>query len=849
MMQNRTVIWSICFCLGLPIGVMPVAAEEVDTVPGALQGRSQIRETDVVDAARTVANWQAQIAQSRVQITGVRLENAETGLSLVLETTGELPVPATRSVGNALIVDIPNAALNKNFQQAEPIAGVALISVMTLPGDRVRVAITGTDAPPTVQISSAATGLTFAVSTGTTTAAEQNEEIELVVTGEQEEGYAVGRSSVGTRTDAELRDVPQSIQVVPQQVLEDQGVIRIQDALRNVSGVTLGSEPENIRNEFSPTIRGFGSGGLVIDGIDRSGLGGPTGFGNVERIEVLKGPASVLYGSGEPGGTVNVVTEQPQAESAYELSATVGNFDFYNPTIDFTGPLNSSATILYRLNAAYENSGSVLDSVDRESLSAYPVLRFELSEDTTLTIDGTYTRAVGTPGRGLPAVGTVIPSAFGEISRSQVLSIDPDYERLETEYIAAGYRLEHQFNDDWSINNRFLAAFAEDEGRVLFSDFSADGRTVTRTPNGFREASQSYILQTDLIGRARTGIVEHSLLFGAELSRTTGNNDNFTTSRPFSFSFDIFNPRYGGSIPSPSIQDFDSSFETNTIGVYAQNLLAIGEQVKVLLGGRLDWSETFSEESFEGTTTSSYSSPSATFSPRVGIVYQPIEPVSLYGSWSRSTLPQSGLDRQGDPFVPITGDQFEIGVRGELLNGDLIANLAAYQITRQNDFIPDPVDPDRFQIQVGERRSRGIEFDLSGEPLPGLRLIASYAYSDAQITEDAEGGNQGNQVGNVPRHSGSLWAVYEIQSGDLEGFGFGTGVFLVGDRPGDSENSFELPSYARLDAVLYYRQDRWKVQLNATNLLDTTYFESSNSRNNVYYGAPFTIRGTVSYTF
>jgi iron complex outermembrane recepter protein len=259
-----------------------------------------------------------------------------------------------------------------------------------------------------------------------------------------------------------------------------------------------------------------------------------------------------------------------------------------------------------------------------------------------------------------------------------------------------------------------------------------------------------------------------------------------------------------------------------------------------LLGGRFDWySDNFEDKIFNISDNTEASR----FSPRVGLVYQPIKPVSLYASWSRSFVPQFGTDREGNQFVPTLGEQFEIGVKTEFFDNRLIATLAAYDITRQNDLVPDPVDPDNFEIQLGETRSQGIEFDLTGEPLPGLRLIANYAYTDAKITEDT-GGFEDNQNANIPEHSGSFWAVYELQAGTLEGLGFGAGIFAADGISGDLENSYEIPGYLRTDALLYYRRDNWRVQLNFENLFDDEYFENSGR-----YGQPFTVRGRVSVTF
>jgi iron complex outermembrane recepter protein len=781
--------------------------------------------------ATTVAEWQERLAQAIVQVTGVQLQMTEAGLNLVLETNGiELPSPTTRVIGNALIAEIPNAVLSEEFQQADPAEGIALVSVTSLPGDRVRVAITGTDAPPTAQISTAPTGLAFAVTTGNEAAATE-EAIELVVTGEQDEGYAVGRSSVGTRTDAALRDIPQSIQVIPRQVIENQGANTLEEVLRNVNGG--GS-------------RGFDR-GIFTDGATRANnnFRSVPNLGNVEQVEVLDGPASVLYGQGGAGGVVNLTTRQPLRDPFYEIEGIIGSYDDYRGSIDLTGPLNESESILYRLSINYENSDSFIDFVDNEEFAVFPVMNFQLSENTTLVLEGSYERQSTIEIVGLPLVGTLDDNPLGEVPRSRFLG-EPEGESNATT-INIGYRLEHEFSEDWTLRNRFRANFAENSNIGFRADsLEADNRTVIGGAFDSQIDDQLYTMQTEVLGEVQTGIIQHELLLGLELQRslTRFRRDFPEETR----SIDLFDPEY---LSESEFDDFFGDFEPtadeddtlHTIGVYAQNLLSVGEQFKVLLGGRFDQVFQNFEDNFTGV--SEYSEPSA-FSPRVGIVYQPIEPISLYAGWSRSFEPQTGRDREGNPFVPIRGEQFEVGIKTELLDGRLALNLAAYQITRQNDFLPDPVDLD-FSIQTGEQRSRGIEFDVTGEPLPGLRLIAGYAYTDARITEGTPD-IEGNPLGGVPQHQANFWAVYEIQAGTLEGLGLGAGVFLVGDRPANSENSFTLPSYLLTNAVVYYRRDNWRVQLNVDNLFDVKYFPNI-SDIGVIVGEPFTIRGTVSVTF
>ncbi|MCU0533543.1 MAG: TonB-dependent siderophore receptor [Hydrococcus sp. Prado102] len=803
--------------------------------------------TPVEDSAQTPT---PQMEEGQiVSIDRVQLNQTETGFEIILLTPTDIAQQlrvVNISEGNNFIAEIPNAQLRlpdgQPFRAENPIEGVSEVTVTNQNENTIRVTAAGEEKQPTVELFDSEDGLIFSA-VGDAPSAQGEEDIELVVTGEQD-GYFVPNSSVGTRTDTPLRDIPQSIQVIPQQVLEDQNITNFQDALRNVAGVTPTVDFGD------PIVRGFNT-TVLRDGLsEASAFGYGTDFqSNIEQIEILRGPASVLYGSGEPGGVINLTEKQPLSEPFYKVGATIGNYDSYRGTLDFTGPLNRERTILYRLNTSYENSGSFIDFVDREEFAIFPVLSFQLGDNSRLTFDGGYRRASNPSDLvtfyGLPLEGTLLPNPLGEIPRSRFLG-EPDFDEADQTNWNIGYLLEFEFSEDWSIRNRFRYNYASIDSRAISFDsglLEEDNRTFNRVATSNQVTAETYTLRTDLLGQFQTGIIEHDILFGLELRRAT--DDGINRNGTEIFPIDVFDPQYGNFRTDTEITT--SSFTTgDNIGIYAQDLLSIGEKVKLLLGGRFDivFSRTedrlFPEFSVTQDTITN-------FAPRVGIVYQPIEPVSLYASWSRSFDPEFGTDREGNPFVPIEGEQFEVGVKTEFLNGRLAATLSAYQITRQNDLQPDPVDPN-FSIQIGEQRSRGIDFDLRGEPLPGLRLIANYSYIDAVITEDTTG-VEGNQVRNVPRHSGSIWAVYEIQEGNLQGLGLGAGVFVVGDRQGNSGNTFKLPSYALTNALLYYRRDNWRVQLNFENLFDTDYFINSYTDNSAIPGRPFTVRGQVFVQF
>ncbi|MBE7385479.1 MAG: TonB-dependent receptor [Leptolyngbya sp. SIO1E4] len=815
--------------------------------------------------ATTVEEWMSQmeapapppeaatdLAQALTEITAIRVSETANGLELVLEAAAPLAEPQTSVVGNALTAEIPNAVLNlpegEVFEQFAPAEGLALVRVTELPDNRVQISITGTEAPPQTQISADAGTLVLSVVPGVATATNADDEaIQVVVTGEEDEGYNPSNASTATRTDTPLRDIPQSIQVVPRQVIEDQQARSLQDVTRNVSGVFQGSSFGNSLN--TSIIRGF-----QTDVFLRDGFRDPTRIlretADLERIEVLKGPASVLYGTLEPGGIINLVTKQPLEDPLYSVDLTVGSFGFVEPSIDLGGSLNESGTLLYRLNALYENGGNFRDFDDQEveRLFIAPSLTWQISDNTDITFNFDYFDDERPYDRGIVAFG----NGVADIPSDRILGELDDV--AKTESLEAGYLLEHRFSDSWRLRNNFR--FNSLDRFDIFTDpQSLDESTgiLTRRFGDLERTDEIYSLQTNVVGEFSTGSVEHTLLFGIDLFRETLDLDNRFSENGVPSSINIFDPEYG-IVPRPERNELPLNLildsQTNTLGIYLQDQIELSEQWQLLVGGRFDIvdQESFLDGSFFGESSSSQQQEEA-FSPRLGIVYQPIELLSLYASFTQSFVPNSSVDEDGNLLDPERGNQYEVGIKGDFLDGNLSATLAAFNINKTNIAIADP-DLPGVSRPIGEQRSRGIEIDLRGEILPGWNIFASYAYTDAEITEDDGSEDEGNRLFGVPEHAASLWTTYEIQAGDLQGLGFGAGVFFVGERQGDTANSFQVPSYTRVDASISYRRDNWRAGINFQNLFDIAYIESiENDRLEVYPGAPFTVLANFSIEF
>ncbi|MEM1369946.1 MAG: TonB-dependent receptor, partial [Cyanobacteria bacterium P01_H01_bin.15] len=679
-----------------------------------------------------------------------------------------------------------------------------------------------------------------------------DETIQVVVTGEQvDDDYFVPNASTATRTDTPLRDIPQSIQVIPRQVIEDQQATAIEDVLENAAGVTFLSNLDGQGVNFA--IRGFENAPVLRDGfrllgsVDSSGIFTSPEVANLERVEVLRGPASVLFGQAEPGGVINLVSKQPLSEPYYDLQLQLGNRGFIGPSLDLSGPLTEDGSVLYRLNALVrrEDSFRNFDNSFERSFIA-PALTWQISEQTDLTVNLEYIDDT------IPTdVGTALSSDGEELIPAVRVTNGPD-DIFEKSYLSAGYTLEHRFSENWQLRNQF--SFVSDEistPDLITLPFFLNESTGTLL-RAFVDSNRDedfYSLYTNVQGKFNTGSIQHTLLFGVDLARTEASNLIRRSAMPGS-PLNIFSPDYSATSKpdSESLPLLISSTTTvDRIGIYLQDQIDLLDNLILVAGFRYDFVD---RDITDELTNQKTNQPDEAVSPRIGILYQPIEPLSLYANYAQSFNPNGGTDAQGDPFAPEEGEGFEVGFRAELIADRLAATLAYFDITKQNVLTADPIVPFTF-VATGEQRSRGVDFHLTGEILPGWNVIASYAYIDAEVTEDNTD-IVGNRLPSIPEHSASLWTNYQIQSGGLEGLGFGIGFSFVDERQGNLANDFNVDSYLLTNAALFYRRDNFRFGLNIDNLFDISYIESlqgiSNIRGN-YPGSPLTVRASISYRF
>ncbi|MBX3641421.1 MAG: TonB-dependent receptor [Nitrosomonas sp.] len=653
--------------------------------------------------------------------------------------------------------------------------------------------------------------------------------------------YSVSEAVTATKTNTPIMETPMAIQVVPKAVMNDQQAITLEQSLNNVSGVFPGLGFNGVET-FN--IRGFNTWDYYRNGVRFQSALSQTGnreVANLERIEVLKGPASILFGRIEPGGMINLVPKTPQATPYYSLQQQFGSYNLFRTTLDATGGLNQDNSLLYRLNFAYEDKGSFRQFVDNHHFFVAPVIQWRISDRTQITAEMEYKTGKYAHDYGFPAIGN--RPANLPINRQ----LGESFNSAKFNEITAGLHWSHAFNDNWEIKHRFyLQRTDEDDDVALPSVLRADNRTLDRFYAGFRNNKiDTYTTNMDLTGNFETFGIQHTVLMSGDYYNFRNRGlmiDNFNFP-----SIDIFNPIYSGTTVRDPADDSPYDTKENWFGLYFQDQIKLPYNVHLLAGFRYDNAEI--------KNTSGNKSEQDRISPRVGVLWQPIPALSFYGNYVENfgapNLYAIGLDGQPPPAE--TAQQWEAGIKTEFFDGRLSATLAWFQLTKQNiaTLHPDPqLALQRISVLTGEARNEGIELDISGEILPGWNVIANYAYINSEITK-TNNNTLGNRFPNVPEHAGNIWTTYAFQNETLRGLKIGGGVTLRGKREGNQENDFQMPGYAVFNLMTSYAikmgKTRVTAQLNANNLFNEEYFPSSGGFNRVRIavGTPRVFLGSV----
>jgi len=656
-------------------------------------------------------------------------------------------------------------------------------------------------------------------------------------------GYVAKRSATATKTNTALLDTPQTLTVISREQMELQGVPSVTRALEYAPGTIAAFGGTNTQSDVVQ-VRGF----YPRDYLD--GLRLPFSAYSVaipqfdpyllERVELLQGPASVLFGQSSPGGVINMVSRRPQDQAAYEVALQAGNYDRKQLAVDATGPLNGAGTLLYRLTGlARDNDGYVDYSREKRHLIA-PAFTWQPTDATSLTLLTHYQHDDLVPQyQALPAAGTLFPNPNGTLPRDRFPG-EPGWDHIDREQYGVGYALQTELGADWQFRQNARYTNVTVDSRALpGAALLADNRTSMRVATASRAEGSLAALDNQFETHFETGALAHTVLVGLDVMHQ---RDDYRFASQLASNLDLYAPSYGTAIPT-LIPRLSTLQEMTQVGVYAQDQLRFDRWL-FTVGARHDWADADTSNRMSGGTTVSRSDEA--FSGRVGINYRFDSGIAPYVSVSTSFEPVLGTDFGGTPFDPSKGQQAEIGVRYQPEQGSTLLSLAAYRLTQRNVMTPDTTAGHAgFSVQTGEVQVDGVSAEARTQPLPNLDLIANYAYTDSEVTRanpTATGTSLlGKPLSRTPLHTASLWLAYNFNSGALSGLTTGLGVRYLGDNYTDTGITMRLPSQTLLDMAVHYQfASDWKLSLSIANLADREYVSYCLGATQCFWGQPRT---------
>ncbi|MCP6696410.1 TonB-dependent siderophore receptor [Pseudomonas donghuensis] len=658
------------------------------------------------------------------------------------------------------------------------------------------------------------------------------------------EGYKANRSASATRTDTALHETPQSVSVVPKDVLEDTGATRLQDGLDYAGGV---GRANNFGGQglTTFTVRGFTTGEFYRNGfpINRGYPNAPDA-NTVERLEVLRGPATSLYGRGDPGGTFNVVSKQPLPESKVILGSQFDDQGMHRATLDATGPLSQDGSLAYRLNVLGEGGESFRDDVESERYDVAPVISWQVNDSTKVVFEGDFMRNNHPLDRGLTRYSTQTGSA----SRDTYIWEKGSDNLLHNDNNMAQVRFEHLLNDNWTLGGGFQFLDGSLKGNAVEANGApADGRTLQRNFNYRKLEWTDRDWQLNLTGHFDTGGFAHTLLTGVEYEDYDYNSIiRRSSAANGTYPIDIYNPVLGQARPALTRVTTWDKENLQTWAFFIQDQVALTERLKALAGVRFERFEHDYDDKLVNSRDFSKGQNGVT--PRFGLLYDLSDTVAVYANTARSFKPNTGTPAGGGGFDPEKGKSYELGVKWEALDRQLSVDAAVYHIVKQNVLTRDPLNTD-YSLAAGEVRSRGLDINVAGNITPEWRMIGGYAYVDAEVTKDNRLPT-GTRLANIPRNSFSLLNTYEFQDGLAKGLGLGVGVKYVDDRSGQTEAlTYTMERYSVVDLLSFYKvNEHVRLNLDMKNVFNKGYDEGA-FNSYVYPGAPRTVQAGVAYTF
>jgi catecholate siderophore receptor len=661
----------------------------------------------------------------------------------------------------------------------------------------------------------------------------------VTVTAEHEsDGYLVDHSRTATKTDTPLLDVPQSVSVVTRDLIRDQSMQSLADVARYVPGAGM-AQGEGNRDTI--ILRGNSStSDFFMDGV-RDDVEYFRDLYNLDRVEVLKGPNAMIFGRGGAGGVVNRVTRQASWDRVREVSLQGGSWDNRRATFDLGDGVTD--TFAARVTGMYEDSDSYRDGVELERKGVNPTIAFSLGDATVLRLSYEYFDYDRTADRGIASENgrpfqTDESTFFG----------DPTQSPTNATVNQGSIIIDHAFNDNVSLRNRTLYADYNKFYQNVFAGGAVDpiSGLVQISAYNNEQLRENFFNQTDLTFSFDTGGLHHDFLAGMELGEQT--TDNFRMTGFFNGTSDLlFVPASDPTISVPVTfaqdeDDNDNHGRATIAAVYVQDQIELSPRVEAVLGLRFD---QFDMEFTNNRTGERFDSSDGLVSPRAGLIYKPIEPMSLYASYSMTYVPRAGsqlssLNVTNEALDPEEFENIEVGAKWDVRPG-LALTVALFQLDRSNVVIPDPDNPD-VSILVDGQRTKGFELGASGRINEAWSIQGGYAYQDGELTE-ALGGTR---LAQLPKHVASLWNRYDF----MPAWGVGLGVVHQTEMFAAADNTVTLPEFTRVDAAVFYApNERLRMQLNLENLLDEKYYPNAHNNNNITPGSPMAVRVGVIANF
>lgn len=671
-------------------------------------------------------------------------------------------------------------------------------------------------------------------------------------------------------------DLPQGVTIVGQQVIRDQQAMRLSDVIRNVNGVYLGTARAGTQETFFARGYSFGSYNMFKNGA-RVNSGAMPEMSGLERVEVLKGSAAILYGNVAPGGILNMVTKQPKFNFGGEVSMRAGSYDLFKPAIDIYGPI--SKNLAYRLNGTYEKANSFRNEVQSTRYYVNPSFLYKLGKNTDLVLEGDYLYHKFTPDFG---IGSYNNKTISDVSRNTFFGAPWQY--AKTQQATATATVKHRFNDSWNLSSS--VSFQQYERDYFSIERIQFGTAVPAKglkdgdwlrPMGKTKANEDYYVgQINLNGRFKTGNLEHNLLVGVDadkyLTKTT------TYGLPNGGIYDtlnLFDPSQHKIRTDMPVSSGDSLLVRTPIvrfGAYVQDLISLGEHWKLLAGIRWSIQETDPAKTTnykKGTVTEANRKTDKAFSPRIGLVYKPVPTTAFFASYSNSFSPNNGLDVNNEALKPSIIDQYEVGMKNDFFNGAFSVNVTAYRIVNQNlaqtaQFLPNGQQNNNTNIKelTGQTTSDGVEVDFAAHPVTGLNLLAGYSYNYMRYTktDPSKNGNfkEGERLVSTPAHTANASAFYTFPQSALKGVKVGVTALYIGDRVAgwnntigqaqDYDRRIPIDGFVTVDISAGYTFRNISLLAKVSNLTNTyNYYVHENYSVNPI--APRQVIATLAYKF